>query len=177
MLIFKYIPKTIDQSKHSAERIRDVLLAELENLLGPGALSHVLTAVVDGGSNVTKASRLLLGLAQSRRCEMHALQTVLKYIIVDQADCAGDCRGQLHGVALQDEPTFRTECRQVLDGNEDALELVFARRRDGVRQAQETGEYIMSTRVANPPSSTSSTTYCRTAAFVHCTTCVCCCDH
>lgn len=81
LLVFKYIPKTNEEPRHTGERIAQSLRAELDNVLGVNAVDRVWSAVIDGGSNVMKASRLLLGAKKSRRCSQHALQTVLKYMV------------------------------------------------------------------------------------------------
>jgi hypothetical protein len=81
LLVFKYVPKSLEEPRHTGEHIADVLRLELTNILGENGVNNVWSAVVDGGSNVTKASRLLLGAAKSRRCAQHALQTVLKYMV------------------------------------------------------------------------------------------------
>jgi hypothetical protein len=89
-LVFKYVPKTDSDAKHTGERIHDVLTAEINGLLGLQAGADganvdyqqlFYSAIVDGGSNVGKAARLLVGATATRRCVMHALQTVLKYSI------------------------------------------------------------------------------------------------
>lgn len=81
LLVFKYIPKTLDEPRHSGEHIAQVMRAELTNVLGANGVARLWSAVIDGGSNVTKASRLLLGAIKSRHCVQHALQTVLKYMV------------------------------------------------------------------------------------------------
>jgi hypothetical protein len=81
LLVFKHVPKTLEEPRHTGEHIAQVLRAELTNVLGGNGVDQLWSAVIDGGSNVTKASRLLLGANKSRRCAQHALQTVLKYMV------------------------------------------------------------------------------------------------
>ena len=83
-LVFKYLPKTDTDTKHTGERIYDVLTTEIKMLAGDDPIAEIdfkrfSTVVVDGGSNVGKAARMLVGKEGSRRCVSHALQLVLKY--------------------------------------------------------------------------------------------------
>jgi hypothetical protein len=93
---FKYFPKTHKEPRHTGEHIALVLRAELNNVLGDNAVDRVWSAVIDGGSNVMKASRLLIG-ANSQ----HALQTVLKYMVATIRPVAVAIgAANYHGVSL-----------------------------------------------------------------------------
>ena len=79
LLMMKYVPKNEDDSRHTGERLERVLRDELTCLYGESFFDRVRCAVVDGGSNVTKAARLLVGAPRARRCVMHAIQLFIKY--------------------------------------------------------------------------------------------------
>jgi hypothetical protein len=79
VMLFLHLPKSPENGVLSGEWLRDVLVEQLSPLFDVPAdeLQNVLGFVVtDGGSNVSKAARLLGG---ARSCFQHAMHNFLKF--------------------------------------------------------------------------------------------------
>lgn len=78
---FLNVPKA--DEGHTAERIRDVVVVVLADVVGPSYKTKVKYAVTDNGANIAKASVLLGengGVAVARRCLQHNLQLFIKHV-------------------------------------------------------------------------------------------------